>query len=181
MLNLKPALCAAIAVAACAIAPAANAASYILNYTGSGAPASATLRVHVADTLNAVGGHDVLNITGFVGLDAVIGLIPNPNQPYNSISPDGLFIFDNVFFEGEPSVSNPGLLFRTATHEWNLFSNNTSQYQLYSATSSGYGIHSTGTLSANAVPEPRTWAMLIVGFGLTGAGLRQRRRSRLPA
>jgi hypothetical protein len=26
------------------------------------------------------------------------------------------------------------------------------------------------------VPEPATWAMMIVGFGLVGAGLRLRRR-----
>ena len=181
MLNLKPALCAVVAVAACALAPAANAASYILNYSGSGAPASATLRVHVSDTLNAVGGYDVLGIRGFVGLDEVLGLIPNPNRPYNSISADGLFIFDNVYFPGAPSVSNPGLLFRTATNEWNLFSDNASRYQLYSATASGYSAHSVGSLTASAVPEPRAWALLIVGFGLAGAGLRNRRREQLPA
>lgn len=34
-----------------------------------------------------------------------------------------------------------------------------------------------------AVPEPATWAMMILGFGLVGAALRQRRggQIRLPA
>ena len=156
-------------------APAANAASYIISYSSPNAPSNAELRVHVSDTLNAVGGYNVLNITGFVGAEAVLGLIPNPNQPYNSISPSGLFIFDNVYYPGAPSVSNPGLLFKTASFEWNLFSDNSTQYQLYSANGSGYASHSVGSLSVSAVPEARTWAMLVVGFGLAGAGLRRRR------
>ncbi|QDZ09085.1 PEP-CTERM sorting domain-containing protein [Sphingomonas panacisoli] len=32
------------------------------------------------------------------------------------------------------------------------------------------------SLDVVAVPEPATWAMMIVGFGLTGASLRRRRR-----
>ena len=36
------------------------------------------------------------------------------------------------------------------------------------------GVGLTGTLGA--VPEPSTWAMLIVGFGAVGAGMRRSRR-----
>ena len=32
-----------------------------------------------------------------------------------------------------------------------------------------------GTLTIAAVPEPTSWAMLIAGFGLTGAAMRRRR------
>ncbi|KPF65485.1 hypothetical protein IP88_13450 [alpha proteobacterium AAP81b] len=39
-----------------------------------------------------------------------------------------------------------------------------------------YGSDSTGlNLTLTAVPEPTSWAMLIAGFGLTGAALRRRR------
>ena len=31
--------------------------------------------------------------------------------------------------------------------------------------------------AANAVPEPSTWAMMLVGFGMVGAGMRYQRRS----
>ena len=36
---------------------------------------------------------------------------------------------------------------------------------------------STLTISAAAVPEPATWAMMLVGFGMLGAAMRYRRRS----
>lgn len=36
---------------------------------------------------------------------------------------------------------------------------------------------STLTISAAAVPEPATWAMMLVGFGMLGAVIRYRRRS----
>ncbi len=39
----------------------------------------------------------------------------------------------------------------------------------------GLDITLTVTESAAAVPEPASWAMLITGFGLTGAALRRRR------
>ena len=35
----------------------------------------------------------------------------------------------------------------------------------------------TGTLSVQAVPEPATWAMMIIGFAGVGGALRQRRRA----
>jgi len=35
----------------------------------------------------------------------------------------------------------------------------------------------TGTTNAPGVPEPATWAMMIAGFGLTGAALRRRRHA----
>jgi hypothetical protein len=34
-----------------------------------------------------------------------------------------------------------------------------------------------GTSAAGALPEPATWAMMILGFGAAGAALRQRRRT----
>ncbi|WP_414899518.1 PEPxxWA-CTERM sorting domain-containing protein [Sphingomonas flavalba] len=37
------------------------------------------------------------------------------------------------------------------------------------------------TLLGNAVPEPATWAMMVLGFGFAGAALRKGRRMRLAA
>ncbi|PZQ55195.1 MAG: hypothetical protein DI570_22325 [Phenylobacterium zucineum] len=41
---------------------------------------------------------------------------------------------------------------------------------------SGALVGSSAIPGAGAVPEPRTWALMIAGFGLAGAGLRGRRR-----
>lgn len=55
-----------------------------------------------------------------------------------------------------------------------------SEYEIYSNSSwlnlyldSDYGTEYT--YSFRAVPEPTTWAMMVLGFGLAGAGLRRRR------
>jgi hypothetical protein len=44
------------------------------------------------------------------------------------------------------------------------------RYNLYDSTGFTATVESTG-----AVPEPASWAMLIAGFGLTGAAMRRRR------
>ena len=36
-------------------------------------------------------------------------------------------------------------------------------------------IHESFITAALGVPEPQSWAMLIAGFGLTGAAMRRRR------
>jgi hypothetical protein len=40
---------------------------------------------------------------------------------------------------------------------------------------SGAAINATFSLMHGSVPEPATWAMMILGFGMVGAGLRMRR------
>ena len=43
-------------------------------------------------------------------------------------------------------------------------------------TSFGGGGHFGPNFTTAAVPEPATWALMIIGFGVTGLGLRSRRR-----
>lgn len=171
----------------------AQASTWLLNYVSTGgAPMTADLTLTASETLNAVGGFDVTGLTGDVNGDAVTGLIANPNQPLWSYSADGMFMIDNVFFQTAPHVSWYGLFFAGASgNEYNLFSDNASTYELYRAQSGvGYLANSTGTLTALAaaaarpdngdflggVPEPATWALMILGFGAVGAQLRRRRR-----
>jgi hypothetical protein len=45
----------------------------------------------------------------------------------------------------------------------------------------GADIHATFTLVRSAVPEPATWAMMIRGMAMVGAGLRLRRRAAVEA
>ena len=187
--------------AAAALTGHAQAATWLLDYTATNgaAPTEATLTLHTSDTLNAVGGYDIVGVSGEVDGDAVTGLIDNPSQPFASYSGDGMFIFDNVFYAGAaPLLSNPGLFFAAASgDEYNLFSDSSTVYELYQARSGvGYLDHSVGELGARklpevrglqgldlesgAIPEPAAWTLMILGVGGVGAALR-RRRSALPA
>ncbi|WP_293906105.1 PEPxxWA-CTERM sorting domain-containing protein [Phenylobacterium sp.] len=172
----------------------AKASTWLVTYAAqSGAPALATLTLDVADALNAVGGYDVLGVSGAVDGDTVTHLVANPSQPFASYSADGMFIFDNVVWAAAPHFSNPGLFFAAASgDEYNLFSDNATTYELYRAHAGvGYLDHSVGSVAAAlipphapldpgdigtaGVPEPATWTMLILGFGAVGVALRRRR------
>src|SRR4051794_9771588 len=183
---------AGLSAAAALAAGQAQAATWLLNYDSTGgAPLAADLTLVASDVLNAVGGFDALAISGNVDGDTITGLIDNPSQPFAHYSADGLFIFDNVVWPGgAPALSNPGLFFIGASgDEYNLFSDNASTYELYRARSGvGYLANSVGTLAirqshaldirGGAVPEPGSWALMIIGFGAMGAAFRVRRRTR---
>ncbi len=169
--------------AALAAAPA-QAATWLVTYVSTGGnPFTANLTVDTLDTLDAAGGYDVTGVSGNVDGDTVTGLIANPGQPFAHYSADGLFIFDNVLFTGAlPVFSHPGLFFTGASgSEYNLFSDGPTVFELYKAKPGvGYLANSVGAVTAAiAIPEPATWAMMIMGFGLVGMLLRQRRRFRL--
>jgi len=178
-----------------AVSGTARAATFMLDYTSNGAaPLTANLLVTTADTLNAVGGYDVTDISGDVSGDTITGLIANPNQPGWSYSADGWFMIDNVFYPGDRPVSYWGLLFQSAAHEYNLFSDSATTYELYQATPHvGFTQNSVGTVfssvalpnphgpgdeaSTGAVPEPASWMTMLLGFGALGAVMRFSRRA----
>jgi hypothetical protein len=178
---------AAVAAVVATLAAPASASTYLLNFTRTGqggyaptGPNAANLLLDVANSANAAGGFDVLSILGgSVDGDTIVGLAPdaNPSHPYADVSADGWFIFDNNLFLSNPHVSNPGLLFVSATQEYNLFSNGPSAYELLKATPHvGYTGDSIGALEVSSAPEPGAWALLLVGLGGLGAGLRANRR-----
>jgi hypothetical protein len=188
---------AAGAVAALAISGgAAQASTWIIDYTANNVgdtPYSATLDIQASDALNSVNGFDVVKIiSGNVDGDKITGLVNNPNGDTQATSPDGLFYYDNVVWPGpgQQQLSNPGILFLGASGaEYNLFSDDPVNYELYKAIPGvGYDGNSHGTISmvqtfsqdvrgAGGVPEPATWAMMILGFGGVGALLRRRRQA----
>ena len=88
-------------------------------------------------------------------------------------SPDGLFIYNNLYHPSGLALDVYGVLFATPENPggyWNLWGNSQGNYSLWElASSSGYPIEESGTLSVAAVPELSTWAMLGLGFaGLGG-------------
>lgn len=185
------------AMAMAALPGSAQAANFLLHYDSTGAaPLVADLTVTTSDVLNAVGGYDVIGISGDVSGDEITGLTVNTDQPNARYSADCWFIFDNVYYPGAPELSSWGLLFTSATHEYNLFSDNATQYELYQATPGvGYTANSVGSLfssqvhlghpqnseAAAAVPEPTSWLTMAVGFGLLGGLMRNNRKARTEA
>ena len=64
-----------------------------------------------------------------------------------------------------------------------LLANNTLQVNGLAGTAAGADAAFSGTLSfarVAPVPEPATWAMMLVGFGAVGFGMRRRQSSRAP-
>ena len=95
-----------------------------------------------------------------------------------------------VFFDSEPGVGTI-----VYTSDFLLFTNSTIEsFALsFSDLSNAFGGDSwtadaTGTFAVNTfdrpggvIPEPGTWAMMIIGFGAAGAMIRRRRAALLPA
>jgi hypothetical protein len=135
--------------------------------------AAGEITVNAADEVTAISGF----ISGLT--DQTIGSVtPNPNFSGAAYSPDGSFIYNNLYHPSGLSFDIDGLLFATAQNPsgyWNLWGNSPGDYSLWeSAGPYNYPIEESGTLSVAAVPEPSTWAMLALGFaGLSVAGRRR--------
>jgi len=90
------------------------------------------------------------------------------NLPINSLV--------GVFYG--PNPSNPGVDTVFEIGDGGTFKVPTGATELYLATVDGYQWNNnTGAFTASvAVPEPATWAMMLVGFGGLGAAMRSRRK-----
>jgi hypothetical protein len=132
-----------------------------------------------SNSLDAVGGYDVTSISGTVvgsGGAAISGLITNPNQPNPYTGGAGPWIYDNVLFPTlNPVVDNPGILFSAGAYEYNAYSVGTTYYLSTNNPAGNYNPGETFVSgSISAVPEPATWAMMLLGFaGLGFAGYRR--------
>jgi hypothetical protein len=155
----------------------ANAATYDFTFQSNDSELTATgqFTVNAADEVTGISGA----VSGLTN-QAISGVTANPSFPSSSYSPDGSFIYDNLYSSTGNAFDYSGLLFTTAGNSggyWNLWSTAPGAYSLYeSAGSYNYPIQEIGTLSVGAAtPEPSTWAMLAMGFvALCFVGRRQR-------
>jgi hypothetical protein len=167
---------ASVTTAVLLSASAANAAVYTFTFQSfdSGLTATGEITVNAADEVTAVSGV----ISGLVD-QTISSISNNPNFPGPAYSPDGSFIYNNLYHPLGLSFDVDGLLFATAQNPggfWNLWSNSPGDYSLWeSAGPYTYPVQESGTLSVTAVPELSTWAMF--GLGFASLALAGRRRA----
>ena len=173
---MKKFVLAALAAGVSLVAMPAQAGNFLGHYAATdGSGFTADFNVTFADALNSVGGHDITSITGTIIGSAINDLFPNPNQPGNILTLDGLFAYDQVYYDtGAADVY--GWMVGTASGvEYNFFSNGNGSFTLVGGQGGHYINQSIGTLNAAAVPEAATWAMMLAGFGMVGFAMRARK------
>jgi hypothetical protein len=168
---MKKSALALAATLALAVAAPASAAQYLFQFSGTNlfGPPAQTMGSGVfttSDVATQVGGQTAFAITGITG--TVNGS--------NIVAPTGSY--GNYFTTGPAFLDGTGLRFFTAagTDVRVFFQDTVSQYRVntFSPGATGF-VTATSSALAGAVPEPATWAMMLVGFGGLGAMLRRRR------
>ena len=159
----------------------ASAAVYKFTFQSNDAQLMATgeITVNAAEQVTAISGV----ISGLTN-QTISGLSGNPSFPSPSYSPDGSFIYNNLYYTTGMSFDINGVLFGSAQNPggyWNLWGASPGNYSLWESSGSyNYPIQESGTLSMAAAPEPSTWAMLGLGFVALGfVGRRRQRTARL--
>ena len=141
--------------------------SFTFEFVDGALTASGEMTVSAADEVTAISGA----ISGLVD-QTIASVVPNPNFSGPAYSPDGSFIYNNLYHPAGMAFDVYGVLFATAENPggyWNLWATFPGAYALWElADSYNYRMEETGTLSVAAVPELSTWAMLGLGFGCLG-------------
>lgn len=170
----KTMLATLLAISTLGAATPAAAAQYVFSFstnqalfggaqTGSGV--LTTSDVLTTSPLNMM-GYAVTSISGTLNGSAINGL-------------SGFQGSNNFYYTSGNFVDGSGIGFTTVagTSASLYFASAVQRFQLTTVSpfSTGY-VTATSSLVA-AVPEAATWAMMLIGFGMTGAALRYRRRS----
>jgi hypothetical protein len=131
------------------------------------------------------GGFDITKVTGTVLGDPVALAGGNPG-PGSAISPDGMFIYDNILYpKSNPVFDWYGLLVQDLAKSpqflyANIFGDPGTLYFYTSSTTGHYYPMANSNYSGSvaATPLPPTWTMLIAG--IIGIGFLSSRRTRKP-
>ena len=146
------------------LASAPASATQYLFTIGGGSTAIGTLTV--ADPINNPGGSLITAITGTYNGLAIGGLL----------GVNGFASNDNLLFVGQsPLLTGGGFSFNGAFGNRNIYWNG-NNYRDFGQADVTFSI---SAITAG-VPEPATWALMLIGFGAMGVALR-RRRAAVPA
>ncbi|MEY2883316.1 MAG: hypothetical protein RL490_1040 [Pseudomonadota bacterium] len=169
---MRKLLLAATAAAAIA-APAAAATTYNFSVAGGyswSMPASPTPNGYSASDAT------FFNVPFTAGPDNFVYIL----RIYNAAGGGGVAILSDPYgFANSTRYRGLGAEIYTGTLAAPTFKTGT-----FTLTQQYFGYQQVLTITdaaAGAVPEPASWAMLIAGFGLTGAAMRRRRTSALAA
>lgn len=152
---------------------AAQASVYSVVFDGAVFDVNALITTDEANLMTAISG----SVTGPNG-----GPITGP-EPLSNYGID--YYFDNLFFPSPIHVTFGGIVFDAGGFSYNLYADG-DNYLLSTINPNSAGDINNpnwnpgdlGTLSVTAVPEPSTWAMMILGFLAIGFTA-YRRRDRL--
>ena len=146
---------------ASALLAAAPAAATQYTFTIGGAQvASGTLTVQ--DPIVISGGSLITAITGTYNGQAITGLLGPGSYGSNN----------NLLYVGQPSLLDIlGFSFTGAFGNRNIYGSGTSYFDFAREGTVSFSISEV----TRGVPEPATWAMMLIGFGAMGVALRRRR------
>ncbi len=139
--------------------PAAKAAVEVWDFSFFGAVDSGFGQLTTDDSLSP--NFLITGITGFYDSNPITALI----------GPGGYLGNDNILFSGFPKLDFAGFSFSTASNNVNVYFNTNEGFGLAGNT---YAIGFPGgpdeaiSFSISAVPEPATWALMLIGFAGIG-------------
>ena len=157
-----------LATATLLAATSAPAATYDFSFTGAAANGNGVFTTDDTASPNARGGYTAFTITAITGL-------------LNGSDITGLSGFqgsDNLYYTTGPAFldgSGVGFTNAVGTSASLFYQDNASSYRITTVNPFAAGfVTATSSPAAGAVPEPATWAMMLGGFALVGAGMRRR-------